>query len=166
MRPSTLCRCFASKRQRGAVVVEFAVTATLVTTIVFGASEYGRAMYQYDTVVKNVRAATRYLSQFNAGDSTSIGQAKCLAVYGSTTCGQTPLVPGLTTSMVSVCDASSCSATNASVGAPSGCTAAACLTHVNLVTVKIAGLPFTSLATGFVRNFTMGTVAATMPQGF
>ena len=146
------------RRDRGSVAVEFAITATLLSTIVFGASELGRAMYQYDTLVKSTRAATRYLAQFSAGDAASITQAKCLVVYGSTACGGATLVPNLTAAMVSVCDASSCVSTNSMQSTGRG--------FVNLVTVTITGVQFQSLVSGFVPNFTMNTISATMPQGF
>ncbi|MFL6660933.1 MAG: TadE/TadG family type IV pilus assembly protein [Rhizobacter sp.] len=153
-------RCLSSRRERGVIAVEFAIVATLLTTIVFGATELGRAMVQYDALVKSARSAARYLAQFNSGDATAQTQARCLAVYGTTTCGNTPLVAGLTTSLVSIKDAASDPSTHAmqrTLPAPNG-------SLVNLVTVTIAGFQFQSLASAVVPSFTMDTISATMPQ--
>ena len=145
--------------QRGVAAVEFAITAILLVMIIFGVSQLGRATYQYNTVAKNTRAAARYLAQFASGDATATAAAKCLVVYGRTTCGGTALVPGLTTAMVTVCDASvpACAATHALQQTGFGL--------INLVTVTVSGLQFRSMATGYVPNFTLSPIHATMPQG-
>lgn len=148
----------ARAAQRGVAVIEFALTLTLLTTLFFGVCEYGRAMYQYNTVVKSGRAATRYLTQYAAGDATAIANAKCLAVYGQIApCSGTPLVPGLTTLKVTVCDASidACKATHAQQATAFGL--------INLVTVTISGLQFQPLVSA-VPAFTFGSIHATMSQ--
>lgn len=97
------------KTMRGAVAVEFALLLIPLLMLALGAAEFGRALYQYNTLVKATRDAVRHLSQFNPTESNYVQkeeEAKCLAVYGiksnETKCiesGQ-PLAPGLTTSMV------------------------------------------------------------------
>lgn len=99
-------------RMRGAVAVEMALLLIPMLVLVFGVAEFGRAIYQYDTLTKSVRTATRYLSQVSPGSSSDDaekfdklkGEAICLAVYGDLTkCNsETPLVPGLVPSMVQV----------------------------------------------------------------
>lgn len=152
-----------NRKQNGVVVVEFALLIIPMILMVFGITEFGRAMYQYNTLVKSTRDVTRYLSTQAAG--TGVSTAQCLAVYGSKTCGVlgTELVPGLTTAMVTVCDASSCPASHSSVATGSGV--------VNLVTVTIQGYQFQSVvsftAAGLVvglPNITFGDISATMRQ--
>lgn len=142
---------------RGVAAVEFALTATLLVTILLAASEFGRAMYQYNTVVKGARAASRYLAQFPAGNTGAITAAQNLVVYGSTGATGNPLVPGLATGLVSVCDASNC--VNTHRRQDTG------LTRVNLVTVSVTGLQFQSLATWVLPDITFDTIRATMSQG-
>ena len=142
--------------QRGVAAVEFALLATLLVTLLLAASEFGRAMYQYNTVVKGARAAARYLSQFPPGDANAIAAARNLVVYGDTASNGDVLVPGLTTSMVSVCDASNCAASKRQFTDQ---------TYVNLVTVAITGLKFQPLATWILSDFTFAPIAATMTQG-
>lgn len=88
---------------RGAATVEFAFLLIPLLLLGFGGAEYGRALYQYNTLVKSVRDSARYLSQYSPTDpnySTLQNTARNLAVYGDTTNTGNPLVPGLTTSMV------------------------------------------------------------------
>jgi hypothetical protein len=122
--------------------------------MLFGLTEYGRAIYQYNTLVKATRDATRYLSTLAPGSGRV--PATCLAVYGKYKVGPdglptcqndpnapsdappefVPLVPDLTEDLVSICDASNC-ATHSLVPTGSGA--------VNLVTVTVSGYQFQSL---------------------
>lgn len=145
------------KRQRGVAAVELGIMSTLLVTLLLGGSEFGRAMVQYNTLVKGTRAATRYLSQFPPGDATSITAAKNLVLYGSTAGGGALQVPGLTAAMVTVCDATSCAGSSKRQFTGQ--------TYVNLVTVTITGVQFQSLATWLLPNFTFDTINATMSQG-
>lgn len=132
----------ATKRvaMRGAVAVEFAILLIPMLLMVLGVVEYGRALYQYNTLAKAVRDSTRLLAQNNPADADyPLADAKCLAVYGHTcTSDVTPLVPGLTTDMVYVCnpaDSSACPGiTYANVSTGSGA--------INLVEVRIKGYVF------------------------
>lgn len=153
-----LKRAFPTPLQRGIAAVEFGITGMLLVTLLMAASEFGRAMVQYDTLVKSARAASRYLSQFQPGDANAITAAQNLAVYGRTSNSGSPLVPGLATSMVTVCDASSCIGTHKRQppGGP---------VYVNLVTVTISGLQFQPLASWLLTNFTFDPITATMTQG-
>lgn len=142
--------------QRGVAAVEFGIVLVPLVLLAFGITEYGRAMYQYNALAKNVRNAVRYLSENAAGDTTQIGIAKCLAVYGNAGCTAPALVPGLTTAMVSVCDASSCAGTHKNQSTGSGV--------VNLVSVTISGYLYTSLVPSLVPDITFGNISATMRQ--
>lgn len=163
------------KRQRGVAAVEFGILIIPLTLMLFGLTEYGRAVYQYNTLVKTTRDATRYLSTLAPG--SGLVEAECLALYGKQTASCpdydpnnpdpnfVPLVPGLTKGMVSICDASTpaCVSTHALVSTGNGA--------VNLVTVTISDFEFKSLINFPVGglsvgapNITFGDISNTMRQ--
>lgn len=144
------------RKQKGAALVEFALVLMPLVLMVFGTTELGRAFYQYNSLVKSTRDAVRYLSTQAPG--TGYGEATCLAVTGYQTCASTdtPLVPGLLPSMVTICDATSCPATNRGIDTGSG--------SINLVTVNITGFQFTSLVPFVVPTMTFGPIGTTMRQ--
>jgi hypothetical protein len=123
------------KRQRGVAAVEFGLLIIPLTLMLFGLTEYGRAIYQYNTLVKATRDATRYLTTVAPGNGWT--EARCLATRGDLTCNAPLLAPGLTADKVEICDATNCAGTHALV--PTGSVA------VNLVTVTISGYQFESL---------------------
>lgn len=148
------------KRQRGVAAVEFGFLIIPLTLMLFGLTEYGRAVYQYNTLAKAARDATRYLSTVDKGQGWP--QARCLARYGNTTCDGSLLAPGLTDAMVDICDASNC-AGHALVSTGSGA--------VNLVTVTISGYQFQSIVNFPLAglnigapNITFGDISNTMRQ--
>jgi Flp pilus assembly protein TadG len=171
---------FSPARMRGVAAVEFAIVLIPLVTLVAGVAEFGHAIYQYEALTKATRDAARYLSTYLPTDSAyPLAQAQCLAVYGSTSCpasGGTPLVAGLTTSMVIVCDAAhttSCADTsdpsqfanvatydnNNGVGPsnPAG--------SINLVEVKIKGYPYSPILTYFnLSSLTFGNIITVMRQ--
>lgn len=160
-------KCAATKQAeiRGVVAVEFALLFIPLVLLVFGVAEFGRALYQYNTLAKAVRDSARMLSQYNPADADyPLADAKCLAVYGKTGCSTSdvPLAPGLTTVMVVVCNPISSAgcpgSTYASVPTGSG--------TINLVEVKISGYSFTSVvpyATG-VSSIMFNDIHTTMRQ--
>jgi Flp pilus assembly protein TadG len=149
---------------RGVAAVELALLLTPLTLLVFGVAEFGRAIYQYDTLTKSVRDAARLLSQYNpAGSAYPSAQAQCLAVYGNTGCTGSALAPGLTTSMVVICNPAGSSGcpgqTYLNVSVPNG-------GSVNFVEVRISGFTFTSVVplVPSLANLTFGPISATMRQ--
>lgn len=168
------------KRMRGAAMVEFAIVVVPLLLLALGVAEFGRALYQYEALTKSTRDAARYLSMYLSTDPAyPIANAQCLAVYGNSTCPSgsgTPLVDGLTTSMIVVCDASHTTGcqdasdppqyagvptydTNngASNGAPTG--------SVNLVEVKITGYTYTPIETFFnLQGLIFGNIFTVMRQ--
>jgi Flp pilus assembly protein TadG len=147
--------------QRGVAMIELAVCMTLLTTLAFGVTEFGRAIMVYDTLAKSARDATRFLTVRDPSAAGNVADAKCMAVYGNPNCTGTPLAPGLTTAMVSVCYAAdpSCAPTFQSQGASP---------VINLVAVTIggAGAPyaFTSVVPAVVPSFNFGAITVTMRQ--
>ena len=154
-------------RQRGLALLELGISISILITIAFGITEFGRAIYQYNTLAKAVRDATRFLSTRDATDTAAKNQARCLAVYGKATLtcatdtpAPVPLAPGLTLAMVSICDALACPADHAAQGtAP----------VINLVTVEIGGpnatpYTFNSIFSFVVPDIQFGPIRATMKQ--
>lgn len=148
-------------RQRGVAAIEFAILVPVMLLIVFGTTEFGRAFYQYNTLTKSVRDGVRYLSMHASGTGHDV--AACLAVYGNQTCTGQVLVPGLSTSLVSVCDATSCPETHSAVSTGTGV--------VNLATVSISGFQFVSAFNAQLGSVTLGApnmtfdpISATMRQ--
>ena len=117
------------RTMRGAVAVELALLLIPLIVLAFGVAEFGRAMYQYNTLVKTVRDAARLLSQHSPTDTVNYPEteARCLVVYGSADCSGSALLPGLSTGMVAI--ASSTTTTGAG-------------TSINLVTVTVTSYTF------------------------
>ena len=166
-------------RTRGVVAVEFALVLMPMIMLATGVAEFGRAIYQYETLTKATRDAARYLSVWLPTDSAyPVSQAQCLVVYGSTTCGSsgTELVPGLTTSMVTICDAqrtTGCSDASdpsqfanlptydSNNNAPSGTATGA----INVVEVKISGYQYQPIpAYPWLPSITFGNIVTVMRQ--
>jgi Flp pilus assembly protein TadG len=116
--------------QRGAALIELALIMPLLLLLTFITTEFGRAMYEYNTVVKATRDAVRYLSVQTPG--THITEARNLMVYGNTAGTGTPLASGL--SLTNVPAGSCC--TWQTVGANP---------IINTVTVRITSYTFHSL---------------------
>ena len=93
MKPVALKQC-------GVALVEFALILPLLLILTFVTTEYSRALFQYNILTKSVRDAARYLSVYNPGDTTKFPIAKNLVVYGNPAGSGSPLVIGLTTSLV------------------------------------------------------------------
>ena len=107
--PSTSRERFGSRR--GNAMVEFALSATLLTSVFTGVFQFGYSMYMYNELVEAVRAGTRYASVANISNSgdrstpTAFSTAvKNMVVYGTPSPGNspTPVVPNLGTGQVAV----------------------------------------------------------------
>ena len=85
-------------RQKGTAIVEFALILPLLLLLTMITTEFGRAIYQYNTIVKSLRNATRYLSLQTP--NTKITEAKNLVVFGNIAGTGPALVPGLTLAQV------------------------------------------------------------------
>jgi Flp pilus assembly protein TadG len=83
--------------------------------IFLGTAEFGRALFQYNTLTKAVRDGARYISQHSLKGTTgvvdvpssavAVVETKNLVVYGITGGAFIPLLPGFTTGDVTVIDA-------------------------------------------------------------
>jgi Flp pilus assembly protein TadG len=150
----TTYRHLQRSRMRGAAAVELALLLMPLVVMIFGTTELGRAIYTYNTLDKTVRDAARHLSQHGPGDATVAAEARCLAVTGTTDCSGAPVAPGLTTAMVTICDATLCPATHKNQLTGLG--------SVNLVTAGIASYPFTSVVTLVVPSMNFNAISTTL----
>lgn len=84
-------------------MVEFAIIVPIMVLLVFGITELGRALFQWNTLTKTVATGARYMARANGGLVTgSCGQgatwssfetkAKNIVIYGN---GTEPLLPRL-----------------------------------------------------------------------
>lgn len=145
---------------RGVAAVETALLLIPLLILALGIAEAGRAFYQYNTIVKSTRDAVRYLTTVPPG--TGFATARCLAVYGTPTCGDAPLVDGLTTAQVGICDSTNCPATHRDVPATGNGTQPTGV--MNLVTVTVSGYAFVSLVPLPLPPITFEPIANTMRQ--
>jgi Flp pilus assembly protein TadG len=87
-----------TSRQRGVALIELALAIPFLILLSLLATEFGRAIYQYNTIAKSVRDAARYLAMQTP--NTHITEANNLVLYGTTTsnASSVPLVSGLSLS--------------------------------------------------------------------
>ena len=133
---------------RGVALVEFALVLPLLLLLSFITTEFGRALYEYNTVVKSVRNAARYLSIQTPGTQTT--EARNMVVYGNAAGTGQPLVLGLTLARVPT-------PTWQTVGVDPA---------MQTVTVRVSGYRFTPLFTGTLglpmNSLTYSDISATM----
>lgn len=135
-------------KQKGVAAVEFGLLLIPLVMLAFGITEFGRAMYQYNTIAKGARDAVRYISMKSPG-GTDDAVARCLVGYGNTDCKGDPLVSGFSeTAKVAVKN-------SLLQSIPGGGMA-------NLVTVEVTGFKFVSLVSFVVPDITFGPIGATM----
>lgn len=144
------------KQQSGVAAVEMALLLPLLLLLAFGITEFGRAIYQYNTLAKAVRDGARHLSQYEPGDATRAAEAASLVVCGAIRCdNRPPLVPGMSASYVRVYDRTTHPDYNLqSTGRGT----------LNLVRVEVRDYTFRSLVPAFVPNVVLGPIHATMMQ--
>jgi Flp pilus assembly protein TadG len=141
---------FHRGRQRGTAALELALVALFaLMPMVIVIGQAGKALSEYNTLVKSVRDATRYLTlhDLTLNASGPLDAARCLAKYGNVqvaangtaTCAGTLLLPNLATATVNI--------THASV-------AAAGVGTIQLVTVKITGYKYAAWEQSFIPGIT------------
>jgi Flp pilus assembly protein TadG len=136
-----------SRKQSGVSAVEFAFVLIPLLLIVFGITEFGRAIYQYNTLTKSARAASRLLTTDDYRKDTFVDAAMCLAVHARTDCSGSPVIAGL-------------KLTNVVVEVPVDGAPASTL---NVVTVTIEGFKFDSLMPWVLGSIEFSPIRASMP---
>lgn len=153
-------------RQRGVAAVELGFVLIVLVFLVFGITEIGRAVYQYEALTKSARAAARYLGTRMATSADVQLAARCLAVYGVARApcagdGLVPVVPGLTVANVVVSEPISNLALRQIRTADGGAS-------IDLVTVTIspANAPyrFVSIVPFVFPSIDFAPINAAMPQ--
>lgn len=98
-------KTITNKSERGNALLEFALGFSILWALFGGVYQFGYSFYVYNTVLASVANAAELGSKMtydtaNPGRFTTALQN--MVVYGDTTAGTTPIVPGLSTSNVSV----------------------------------------------------------------
>ena len=141
---------------RGVSLIEFALVLPMLLLLTFITTEFGRALYQYNTITKSVRDAARYLSiqdpSIKLTDPAKVLAARRLVVYGSPNASNaaTPLALGL--SLAQVPDSN---ITWKSAGATPA---------INTVTIKVSGYKFKPLFKSAF-GLSLGDVSGEIPFG-
>ena len=87
--------------QRGSTISEFAISATVFLTMLFGVLDFGRLLWTHNALADAVRHGARYAVS-NSVTSTSTTAIKNTVVYGNPQGGTRPTVTGLTLSQVEI----------------------------------------------------------------
>lgn len=96
------------RNRRGSAMLEFAIGSGVLIAVFTGTFQFGYTFLQYNTIQNAVAQGARYgsLIQYSSTTPTPTSAystaVKNMVVYGSPTAGTTPLLPGLTTSLVNV----------------------------------------------------------------
>lgn len=135
--------------------IEFLLVLPVLVIFIFSIIDFGRLLFQYDTLTKTVRDATRYLAAVtrpplygsDADYNNAISQVINLAVCAKISNCTTPLVPGL-------------NAGNITIDYP-----ASNIAGVTLCRVTVSGYS-TSFLTSVFSNATkdLGSISVTMRQ--
>jgi Flp pilus assembly protein TadG len=96
--------------QRGNVIVEFAVSFSLIFSVMAGIFQFGYAFYGYNVMVNAVRDGARYASNYpyssttTTPDATYLANVQNMVVYGTPQPGANsqPVLAGLKTANVQV----------------------------------------------------------------
>lgn len=100
-----------TRKRNGNVLVEFALSTSLLMFLFLGTFQFGYSFYQYNAIQNAVRGGVRYASMAkisNMGNGvlspTYIDNVRNMVVYGSPTAtdASKPIVPGLLPSNVDV----------------------------------------------------------------
>lgn len=154
----TLNKRKSHKSHAGLAAIEFVLVLPILLTIAYITIDFGRLLFQYDTLTKSTRDATRYLASVtrppaaayasDANYSAAVTATQNLALCGNVTaCGGNALVSGLNASHILI-----------DYPAKEG--------TIGFVRVRITGYSTSFLTTVFpgVTSKDLGTVSVTMRQ--
>ena len=92
------------RRERGAALVELAITASVFLTALFGVIEFGRFFWTHNALRDAARRGARYAA-VRKNDTAGQTAVKKMVVYGDPNANPStaqPVVPGLTTANVTL----------------------------------------------------------------
>lgn len=152
----------------GVVFIELAAVLLFLIPLLLLTVDVSYALYEYQTIVKQVRAGARFLTVQPPGDITYSGQAlsqhakaSCIVRTSTLDCSHPALLPQLANaSMVSIRDSVSDPALKTQSTQPAGTSQLA--TTVNLVEVRVDGYVHQLFKGLTTINF--GPVSSTMRQ--
>ncbi|HEY0006694.1 MAG TPA: TadE family protein [Pyrinomonadaceae bacterium] len=78
--------------ERGSTLLEFAISATMFLTLMFGIIEFGRLLWTHNALTDATRRGARYAINHSSSDA---GAVKNVVVYGNPSGGTEPLVENL-----------------------------------------------------------------------
>ncbi len=96
-----------SSRQKGIAIVEATIVLPIMLLLMLSIGEFGRMIYQYHIMTKAVRAGTHHLGPENWHNDDferpmMEDKIKNLIVYGNDISGTNTVLPGFTTSNISI----------------------------------------------------------------
>jgi hypothetical protein len=103
----TRCRC---SRQRGLAMTEMAVVLPLMLMFILATAEFGRAFWQFNVLTKSVQDGARFAAGRGLFGSTEVvvitddlrQEVGNLVVYGNTSGNGSTILPGLSTTGVTI----------------------------------------------------------------
>jgi Flp pilus assembly protein TadG len=90
-----------ARDERGIQLAELAIVLPVFLLLFAATAEFGRYFYEYTTLAKAARVGVRYLATAGVNVQSDT-VARNLVVYGNTSGTGTPVVPGLTTSNITI----------------------------------------------------------------
>ena len=91
------------KEERGTQLLELAVALPIMLMLFGGLAEFSRFFYTYTTLTNAVRGGARHASKWEKNASWTVPETQRMVVYGDfSDTSKGPILPGLTTSHVSV----------------------------------------------------------------
>lgn len=116
------------KKERGTQFVELAIALPIMLLFMGSVAEFGRFFYTYSALTNAVRGGARHASKWEKASSWTVPETARMVVYGDfSDTSKGPIVPGLTTSNVTV-----------TANGPS-------VNNIDSVTVSIVGYQYTPL---------------------
>lgn len=88
------------RRQKGIAIVEATIVLPVILLLMLAVGEFGRVLYQYNTLTKSVRAGAGYFAEHSGLDN--IDKAKRIVVYGTNDISGQPVLSGFSTNDVTV----------------------------------------------------------------
>ena len=93
-----------TREEKGLQLVEAAIALPILLLLFAATAEFGLFFYEYTTLAKAARAGSRYLSTAPLTDANKT-IAQNIVVYGNPTGTGSPILPGLSTTMVDISQA-------------------------------------------------------------